>query len=234
MVFYSEPVPAQPDTWYKVSVWVKTDSINNDSLWYPTNVIPDRDNDRMGVTFFFHRDPIETSWSITPGDLFYYIDHRNPQSDWTQYAVLFKSPDEPDLAGVSMRARFTSFPTGYAWFDDFSIQEVDIVTIIEDEETPITNIIPTDFKLDQNYPNPFNPETVIEFRVPEQGQVELSVYNTLGQKVRTLVNDVRSPGTYRVLWDGRDQAGNRVSSGMYLYQLRGKNALITKKMILIK
>ncbi|RMI17014.1 MAG: T9SS C-terminal target domain-containing protein [Calditrichaeota bacterium] len=233
MVFYSEPIPAQAGKWYKISVWAKADSINTGANWYPTYIIPDRDNDRLGITFFFHRAPIYQAWDLTGGDQFVYFDQRTNAFGWTKYTAIAQAPS--DAAGVSMRARFTSFPTGYVWYDDFSIQEiVDIITIIEDEPTPTTTLLPTDFQLKQNYPNPFNPETIIEFQVPEHGHVELSIYNMLGQKVRTLVNDVRTPGTYRVLWDGTDDFGNRVATGVYLYQLRGKNALITKKMILVK
>ncbi len=232
MVFYSEPVPAQPGKWYKIGVWVKTDSINTGANWYPTNVIPDRDNDRMGICFFFHRAPLHTAWDLTGGDQFAYIDQRNPSSGWTHYVVVAKAPD--DAAGVSMRARFTSFPTGYAWFDDFSIEEVkEVVVSIEDPETPSTTLA-SSYELMQNYPNPFNPETVIEYRVPHRGKVQLNIYNMLGQKIRTLVDDVLPAGTYQVVWDGLDDYGNRVATGVYLYQLKGQNALITKKMMLIK
>ena len=93
---------------------------------------------------------------------------------------------------------------------------------------------PMTTELAQNYPNPFNPETIIDYQVPENGLGELYIYNVLGQKVRTLVNDVKSAGTYQVLWDGRDDAGNRLATGMYIYQLRGKNAMITKRMIMVK
>ena len=60
--------------------------------------------------------------SLTPGDLFYYIDQRDSSGDWTQYSVIYKSPE--DANGVSVRARFTSFPKGRVWFDDFSVEEL--------------------------------------------------------------------------------------------------------------
>jgi flagellar hook assembly protein FlgD len=64
--------------------------------------------------------------------------------------------------------------------------------------------------------------------------VHLAVFNVLGQKVRTLVDQDQFRGTHRVMWDGKDDSGNRLASGMYFYQLKGENALITKKMTLIK
>jgi hypothetical protein len=70
MVFYSEPVAANAEKWYKIGVWVKTDSINTDPDWYSSNVTPDRIDDRMGVNFFFHRDPLDIAWDLTGGDQF--------------------------------------------------------------------------------------------------------------------------------------------------------------------
>jgi hypothetical protein len=234
MVFYSEPVAANAEKWYKIGVWVKTDSINTDPDWYSSNVTPDRIDDRMGVNFFFHRDPLDIAWDLTGGDQFFYVDQLvDTLTGWTHFVAVAQAPS--DAAGVSMRARFNPLPTGYAWYDDFHIQEIyDIIVGIEEDPTPISNIIPVDHALMQNYPNPFNPETIIEFQVPERGQVELNVFDMLGRKIKTLVNDVRPAGTYRVLWDGTTDSGSRVATGVYIYQLRGKNALITKKMTLIK
>ncbi len=234
MVFYSEPAPVEANRWYKFSVTYKSEGVNTDPLFLPTYVVPERDNDRVGITFFFHRGPdITKGWDLTGGDQFVYFDQRNDVGEWTTITAIAQAPE--DAAGASIRARFTSFPVGKVWYDDFKIQPLqDVITAIEPEPTPISTLIPTDFQLKQNYPNPFNPETIIEYLVPDNGQVELNVYNMLGQKVRTLVSGVQAPGTYQVLWDGRDDFGHPVTTGVYLYQLRGKNALITKKMMLIK
>ncbi len=234
MVFYSEPFAAAGNEWYKFSFMVKSEGVNTDSLFIPTSVIPDRDNDRAGITILFHRGPdLEKSWDLTGGDQFVYIDQRTDSLGWVMVNAIAKAPE--DAEGISVRARFTSFPVGKVWYDDFSIQHINkVITAIEPEPTPVTSLLPTNFKLMQNYPNPFNPETIIEYLVPENGSVELSIYNMLGQKVRTLVSGVRQAGTYQVHWDGTDNNGNRVSSGVYLYSLRGTNALITKKMVLMK
>ncbi len=231
MVFYSTPIPAQGDRWYRLSVWVKTDSMNTGAEYVPSNVITDRLDQRMGICFFFHIGDIQHSWDLTGGDQYFYADQRDAAKGWTQYVAVAKAPFE--ATGVSMRARFTSFPTGYAWFDDFEILAAEAVVSIEDPATPIS-LLTNDYQLLQNYPNPFNPETIIEFQVPERGRVELNIYNMVGQKIRSLVNDSRPVGTYRVMWDGRDDYGNLVATGVYLYQLRGTNALITKKMMFIK
>jgi hypothetical protein len=89
--------------------------------------------------------------------------------------------------------------------------------------------IPTDYYLSQNYPNPFNPVTTIKFGLPEDTQVELSVYNILGQKVATLINEYKRAGHYVVNFDGSNYA-----SGTYFYVLRAGNKVLKNKMLLIK
>jgi len=232
IVFYSEPGACDARKWYLLSVWIKTDSINTSADYYPTNAMGHFDDHRMGVCFFFHRSPLKSNWDLTGGDQFYYVDQTADSAGWTRYAAFAQAPE--DAAGVSMRARFNNFPTGYAWYDDFQIIEVpDILVTIEEPGTRVSTLT-NDFLLRQNYPNPFNPETIIEYLVPKRGMVELNIYNLLGQKIRSLLNEEKPAGTYQILWDGRDDYGNQVATGMYLYQLRGENAFITKKMILIK
>lgn len=85
-----------------------------------------------------------------------------------------------------------------------------------------------------NYPNPFNPETVITFQLQQESRVSLEIFNVRGQKVKTLINDNIMPGLHQVVWDGTDQTGEKVSSGIYLYRLIAGKYNNTKKMILIK
>jgi choice-of-anchor B domain-containing protein len=94
--------------------------------------------------------------------------------------------------------------------------------------------VPPEFTLQQNYPNPFNPSTTISFQIPAAANISLKIYNILGQEVRNLVNDVYSPGQWSVNWDGRDNFGNPVPSGMYIYQLESDAFTDMKKMILIR
>ncbi len=85
-----------------------------------------------------------------------------------------------------------------------------------------------------NYPNPFNPETNIVFNLPEEGNVKLEIYNIKGQKVKTLMDCYMSPGRSEMIWNGRDDNGKPVGSGVYFYQLVTEKKTITQKMILIK
>jgi len=95
--------------------------------------------------------------------------------------------------------------------------------------------LPRDFSLGQNYPNPFNATTVIEFTLPRTSAVNLQVFNILGQKVVTLVDETLEAGYKQVAWDGKDQKGNPVASGVYFYRLRaGDSFSDMKKMQLVR
>ncbi|KAA3612230.1 MAG: T9SS C-terminal target domain-containing protein [Calditrichaeota bacterium] len=94
--------------------------------------------------------------------------------------------------------------------------------------------VPQSFSLSQNYPNPFNPSTNIRFQLPENTDVMLKIFNTLGQEVKTLVNRQMSPGMHTVLWDGRGNSGTLVPSGVYYYQIRAGQFHESRKMLLLK
>ncbi|MCP4705372.1 MAG: T9SS type A sorting domain-containing protein [candidate division Zixibacteria bacterium] len=98
----------------------------------------------------------------------------------------------------------------------------------------ISDQLPNDFKLNQNYPNPFNPTTMIQFSLPRLSKVEIDVYNILGQTVRNLVNEEKPAGQYQVTWNGRDNSGKVVSSGMYFYKIKTDGFSSSKKMLLLK
>jgi flagellar hook assembly protein FlgD len=82
--------------------------------------------------------------------------------------------------------------------------------------------IPTVFSIGNNYPNPFNPSTVIRYGVPQQSTVSLKIYNVLGQEIATLVDEVKSAGFFTVQWNGTNQFGSEVASGIYLYLFEAK------------
>jgi hypothetical protein len=96
-------------------------------------------------------------------------------------------------------------------------------------------LIPTEFALKQNYPNPFNPITTIRFDLPRAGFVTLEIFNTLGQKVRTLMlNDLFDAGYHQSIWDGQNNSGQRVSSGLYLIRLSAGDRIQNCKAILLR
>jgi fibronectin-binding autotransporter adhesin len=95
--------------------------------------------------------------------------------------------------------------------------------------------IPTVYNLSQNYPNPFNPTTQIKFDLPKQSQVRLEIYDMLGQKVRTLIaGDMMDPGYYNVTWNGTNENGNSVASGVYYYRIVADKFTSLKKMMFLK
>jgi hypothetical protein len=94
--------------------------------------------------------------------------------------------------------------------------------------------IPSEFALSQNYPNPFNPTTSIKFQVAQDAKVSLVVYDMLGQRVRTLVDGIQEAGFYTVRWDGSNDFGGKVASGIYIYRLQAGSFVSTMKMNLMK
>jgi len=99
-----------------------------------------------------------------------------------------------------------------------------------DEQTPIAS----EFILNQNYPNPFNPETNISYQLSEGANIFLIVYDMLGREIRTLVSDYQPAGNYTVAWNGKDESGNIVPSGIYLYSLKLGKSAESKKMVLLR
>ncbi len=100
-----------------------------------------------------------------------------------------------------------------------------------------SSYLPKAFFLAQNYPNPFNPSTTISYSIPEdngQVAVRLNVFNIRGQLVRTLVDKSQGPGTYNVNWDGADNRGRRISSGVYFYRIVADTFVSTRKMVVLK
>ncbi len=91
-----------------------------------------------------------------------------------------------------------------------------------------------DFQLYQNFPNPFNPQTTIDYYLTKKSQVSLKIYNLSGQEVKSLVGDIQNPGKYSIVWDGRNNFGENVSTGVYLYMLQAGNKIQSRKMILLR
>ncbi|NOZ60443.1 MAG: T9SS type A sorting domain-containing protein [Calditrichaeota bacterium] len=94
--------------------------------------------------------------------------------------------------------------------------------------------LPTVFALKQNYPNPFNPTTTIAFDLPQQAKVKLVIYNALGQKIRTLLDKESPAGSHQISWDGKNEIGEKVSSGIYFYEIRAGNFRQVRKMSLLR
>jgi hypothetical protein len=93
---------------------------------------------------------------------------------------------------------------------------------------------PTTFNLSQNYPNPFNPVTNFKFSLPQASHVKIEIFNILGQNVNTLVDEDMKAGSFAVDWNGKDQRGVEVSSGIYFYRIMAGDFSSVKRMVLLK
>ena len=120
--------------------------------------------------------------------------------------------------------------TGTIYFDDLRLVRKFLVNVTEPPEP-----LPNDFNLFQNYPNPFNSKTMIKYQIKgNRDHVSLEIYNLLGKKVRILVNEDQPGGEYLVSWDGKDNNGNDVASGIYIYKLSAGEFNEAKQMILVR
>jgi len=120
----------------------------------------------------------------------------------------------------------------------YVLKEGESIEITNPRVTSLTlgkeKLIPLTFAVQQNYPNPFNPKTIIKYAIPKDEKVEIVIYNTLGQKVKTLVNAQQEAGYYTVEWDATNNFGNKVGSGIYFYTVKAGKYSAIKKMVLLK
>lgn len=147
--------------------------------------------------------------------------------EWTKYTV-----DLSAYTGQEIYIAFNYYSTDkyLIKIDDVELYG-DMVLSVNDPADPVA---PTQFKLDQNYPNPFNPTTSIHFEIPQNTDVKLTIFNMLGQEVKTLVNKQMAAGKYDVVWDATNNAGQVVSSGIYFYRIEAGSFVKTAKMLLLK
>ena len=95
-------------------------------------------------------------------------------------------------------------------------------------------LTPSIYNVSQNYPNPFNPVTTIKYKLPKIGFVNITVYDMLGNIINQLVNEIQNSGYKSAQWNAKNNQGNPVSAGVYLYSIKAGNFRQTKKMILLK
>ncbi len=156
--------------------------------------------------------------------------------------VLYNMSNEPIPAGEGNILSLPVMLTPDAEGEFIELKEV----VLADQKAALIPVggqspsVPVAFELNQNYPNPFNPSTTIKFTLPSSKDggailsTTLKIYNVLGEVVRTLVDEPMTPGVHHIIWDGRDEVGNQVASGIYFYRLRAGALQDTKKMVLMK
>ena len=115
------------------------------------------------------------------------------------------------------------------YFDNISFSPSNSVGVDNISET-----LPQRFALEQNFPNPFNPVTTLRYDLPENGLVNITIYDMMGREVKTLINQIQDAGYRSVIWDATNDYGKPVSAGIYLYQIQVGEYMQTKKMVLLK
>lgn len=147
-------------------------------------------------------------------------------SSYHSYSYLSSAEATPDPAGWYPIAKDAS--TLYI----YQIRAYVSVGTVGNEKT--IELLPSNYSLSQNYPNPFNPSTKIQFSLPEQSRVTIRIYDMLGREVKTLINADQSAGTHEIVWNGDDEAGRKVATGVYMYAISTNKFVQTKKMVLLK
>jgi len=154
----------------------------------------------------------------------------NAASAYTAFSVpvTYVSSNVPDSCQISVTiaSSDTAHPGSVFYLDDLAMNTNP--TAVNDNLHQLT------YKLMQNYPNPFNPTTVINFEIPVSGNVTLTIYNSLGQQVKTLLDEHRNAGDYQVNWNGKDMRNISAPSGIYFYRIQSGHFVQSKKMILLK
>ena len=168
----------------------------------------------------------------------------------TLFLTSNRTPGELNIGAVKIDGRGASgkgalvdliFKTsGTPAATDFQVSEsvlvgldgaVDLLTRVEIGNL---NPLPDHYGLDRNMPNPFNPSTAIGYQLPEAGWVRLAIYNLLGQEVRVLVDGRKEAGSFTATWDGNDELGRRVATGVYLYRIQAGDFAASRRMLLLK
>lgn len=212
--------------WLMMSVWIKANHL------FPDSAAANPGTWSVGFTPIFH-----SGWKnndkydeIGSKDLVFTFPtgKQDTAFDWTQYSVDYPVPNDPKVKAFSVRIHVYSRFQGTIFFDDLTVQTTTATAVYGG------NVALKSFSLDQNYPNPFNPTTTIRYRIPERAAVKLRIYDMLGREVKTLVNAEQNPGQYEAIWNGENNYGTKVASGIYIYRVEAGKFVQVKKMVLLK
>jgi hypothetical protein len=148
-------------------------------------------------------------------------------NEWNEVEFVLPSHVDPlsvQSVGISFKTIGVDIGENSVYIDDIYFNKSEDPTNVDDLE-----LTPNEFNLFTNYPNPFNPSTKIKFNVPKTTKVNLNIYDVIGRQVKTLVNEIKKPGSYEVVFEASDLA-----SGVYFYTLNAGSFFQSKKMLLLK
>jgi len=186
----------------------------------------------LSETFYYWDDE---DWQPYERDIYTYypdnkLESRICEEYWDEWSpenrvyYLYNVRDQLDIIYYQYYHYFEEEWTDYGRY---------LITMSEAADIDDDYLVPQPFRV-ANYPNPFNPETTISFELPYDQIIELSIVNIKGQTVRTLANELKSAGVHHIVWDGKDNSGKTLSSGVYFYHLNSDNQSHTGKMLLLK
>ncbi len=213
----------QPGDSIRISVWVKASGLYPDSAAkYPTTWA-------VGITpQFFTKMGNNAGWGGTGSD--YQFTFPNVTSfGWTQYHIDTQVPKDTATKGLGVRLHVYSTFVGKVYFDNVTVTRLSVATGVE-----LNKLLPSSFKVYQNYPNPFNPSTIISYALPKASLVKVVIYDITGREIKTLVNKEQTAGMHSVTWNGENNNGMMVSSGIYFYRISARLNVQVRKMILLK
>jgi len=227
---------AGPDRGLTAPVWInsRTQAMLDDDASYPgllvdgnLNVDPGFNEEMMALVDDLVAYATVIRDELTPGNNNHlYL----AETQQVLFPPVWPLPEDLTYSNTALLTAGTDgFPLGdLNWYPEKKAEW--LVTNVNSK----TEVLPSDFKLYQNYPNPFNPETTIKFSLKKSAHITLAIYNLLGQKIKTLVDEKMMPGTHFANWNAQDQKGNMVASGIYYYHLESESFSNTYKMVLVK
>jgi hypothetical protein len=177
-------------------------------------------NELVVVEIPYTLEDLYNAGITSPEDLNIFYFHTTT-GEWTELNV-----DSIDVVNMIIYVSVEEFC--YFTFGSGEI-ETDI-----DEDITNNELQPVMFALSQNYPNPFNPETRIRYQIPEPCHVDLFIYDAMGRRIRVLIQAYIQAGSYEAVWDGKDDYGNQISTGLYLFKLRAGDRILVRKASFVK
>ena len=232
------------DLVYMINKLVNITSKKISPIGMPVDIVLNKDSDILNIAY---------NSDIELGGLYLVLKSANELSsipdmftDWEQRGMTVENSSDNNVVRVLIYSRNGAvMPTGYNEIleiennADFIIDEIQLSSadarLLKTEISgEISSVRPDDFVLAQNYPNPFNPTTEVAFSLARTSDISLIVYNVLGQEVKLLADGTYTTGDHKVVWDGKDNMGQAVSSGVYFYRLIAENFMTEKKMLLLK
>ena len=186
-----------------------------------------------GLMASVSNEGIHLSWDMSAAEDFqYFVLEKSNSADFSDYQMI--ETVDTSYLDTDYQLESTVYYRLQAFDDGGNVSDYSEAVDMTVLWTDLGIAVPDEYAIHQNYPNPFNPVTTLRYDLPEQAFVNIQIYDMLGRKVRTIVNEQQNPGYKSVLWNAKDDYGTAVSAGLYIYQVQAGSFIQTKKMILVK